>query len=212
MFGNYQRPDADKHYQCREDDAVLIGCQHRFTIGIFMGTSFCHKDGIIITLTKDEGGKDDIHYIEFYAKENHESQYPYPTDRHRQERNYGKFDTSEREPKEYEYYSGTCYSYIVKIIGETVGNGTIHTLHIKAAREEFLGIMHVILLYPHPVNDRISLLRCVDAYILHENGIRQRREIVKRPQLIVARYYLEEVIKGIVAESCNSSFPLQFIP
>ena len=177
-----------------------------------MGTPFCHEDGIVVALTEDEGGKDDIHYVEFYAKESHESQYPYPTDRHRQERNYGKFDTSEREPKEYEYYSRTCYSYIVKIIGETVGNGTIHTLHIKAAREEFLGIMHVILLYPHPINDRISLLRCVDAYILHENGIRQRREIVKRPQLIVARCYLEEVIKGIVAESCNSSFPLQFIP
>ena len=85
MFCQYEGADADKHDECRDDDAVFVGCYHLFTIGIFILATLGHEDGVVITLTEDEGCEYHIHNVKFYAKQCHDSQNPYPTHRHGQE-------------------------------------------------------------------------------------------------------------------------------
>ena len=56
-----------------DDDAVFIGTQHLATIGIFVLTSLCHEDGIIITLTKYKGGENDVDHIKMDVQQRHDA-------------------------------------------------------------------------------------------------------------------------------------------
>ena len=61
----------------------------------------------------------------------------------------------------------------------------MNTPYVKAAREEVFSILQMSFLYPHLVNDRIPLLRLVDAEILNEDSLCQRGEILERLWLVI---------------------------
>ena len=90
---------------------------------ILIDRTLCHKDGIVVTLTKDEGAQDDVDDIELNAQQRHDTQYPQPTDGHRQERQQRQRQTAERSPKEEEHDAGTRPAYVVKVVGEMGGDG-----------------------------------------------------------------------------------------
>ena len=129
-----QRADADKHDQGREDDAVLIGGEHLPTVGIFVTGSLGHEDGIVITLSEDESGQDDVYDIKLDTQKSHQSQNPNPADGHRKEGEHRQFDTAQGEPEEEEHDKSAGPANIVEVVGETVGNGTVHPLDIKGIR------------------------------------------------------------------------------
>ena len=65
---------------------MLVGGKHLAPVSIFVHGSLCHEDGVVIALAEDEGGEDDVHDVELHVEDGHQSQYPQPTDSHRDER------------------------------------------------------------------------------------------------------------------------------
>ena len=86
MTGNDEGADANEHDERREHDRPAIGGKHRTMVLVLIDRTFCHKDGIVVALTKDEGAQDDVDDIELNAQQRHDTQYPQPTDSHGQER------------------------------------------------------------------------------------------------------------------------------
>ena len=74
---------------------MLIGCKDRLIRLMLVDTTLSHKDGIVISLTEDKRGKDDINDIELDAEYSHESENPHPTDGHRHEGYYCQFYPTE---------------------------------------------------------------------------------------------------------------------
>ena len=95
MFGNNQRTHANKHYQCRNENTVLIRWQEFLTESIFIDQTIGYKYSIIVTLSKNKCRKNNIHYIELHTKKAHDAQNPYPPYCHWQKSEYAKFKSSE---------------------------------------------------------------------------------------------------------------------
>ena len=83
MLGNNKSSYAYEHDNGRKQNAMLIGCKDRLARLMLIDTALGHKDGIVISLTEDKRGKDDINDIELDAEYSHESEDPHPTDSHR---------------------------------------------------------------------------------------------------------------------------------
>ena len=73
MLGDDERTNADKHDKSREYDAFLIGDEYSSPIAIILDQAFGDEDCIVVALSKDEGGKDDIDDIETYSPQIHQS-------------------------------------------------------------------------------------------------------------------------------------------
>ena len=86
MTGNDEGADDNEHNECREYDRPAIGGKHGTMVLVLIDRTFCHKDGIVVALTKDEGAQDNVDDIELNAQQRHDTQYPQPTDSHGQER------------------------------------------------------------------------------------------------------------------------------
>ena len=89
MFGNYERSHSNKHYGCGDIDALPERTDNLLAIFIFVYQPLRYKDRVVVALTKNKGGKYDIHQIELYSKEIHNAKYPYPRDHHWHKGNYG---------------------------------------------------------------------------------------------------------------------------
>ena len=63
MLGEDERTNANEHDESREDDALLVAGEHRTSVGILILAALGHKDGVVVALSKDERGKDDVHHI-----------------------------------------------------------------------------------------------------------------------------------------------------
>ena len=85
MTGNDEGSDANEHDERREEDRPSIGGEHRSMVLVFVKRALRHEDGIVVTLTKDEGARDDVDDIKLNAQQRHDTQDPQPTDGHRQE-------------------------------------------------------------------------------------------------------------------------------
>ena len=85
MTGNDEGADANEHDERREEDRPSIGGEHGTMVLVFVKRALRHEDGIVVTLTKDEGAQDDVDDIELNAQQRHDTQDPQPTDSHRQE-------------------------------------------------------------------------------------------------------------------------------
>ena len=118
MLGKDECADADEHDEGREYDAVLVGSKNGFLVYVLADASLGHEDCIVIALTKNESGKDDVDDIEFNAEQGHDAKNPHPTDSHREEGYDGEFDATEREPEEEEYDERTCPTYVVEVVGK----------------------------------------------------------------------------------------------
>ena len=86
MTGNDEGADANEHDERREEDRPSIGGEHGTMVLVFVKRALRHEDGIVVTLTKDEGAQDVVDDIELNAQQRHNTQYPQPTDSHGQER------------------------------------------------------------------------------------------------------------------------------
>ena len=96
MLGEDECADADEHYQGREDDAPFVGSKDGAFVNIFRDAALRHEDGVVVALTEDEGGEDDVDDVELDAQQRHDAQNPYPADSHRDEGYDGQLDASER--------------------------------------------------------------------------------------------------------------------
>ena len=85
MTGNDEGADANEHDERREEDRPAIGGEHGTMVLVLIDRTLRHEDGIVVTLTKDEGAQDDVDDIELNAQQRHDTQDPQPTDDHRQE-------------------------------------------------------------------------------------------------------------------------------
>ena len=132
MPGKDQRSDADEHDQGREGNGTLVGGQHLTAMPALVEAALGHEDGVVVALTKDEGGQDDVDQIELDAQQGHDAQDPYPTDSHGQEGEQGQLYVAEREPEEEEDDEGTGPTHIVEVVCEVAGQGMVQTLYVEA--------------------------------------------------------------------------------
>ena len=123
MAGYDEGADANEHDERREHDRPSIGGEHGTMVLVLIDRALGHEDGIVVTLAKDEGAQDDVDDIELNAQQRHDTQYPQPTDGHRQEGQQRQRQTAERGPEEEEHDAGTRPAYVVKVVGEMGGDG-----------------------------------------------------------------------------------------
>ena len=76
MTGHNQRSYADEHDEGREKDSPAVGRQHRTTVDCLVNSSLGHAEGVVIALSKDERGEDDVDDIERKARDTHNSLNP----------------------------------------------------------------------------------------------------------------------------------------
>ena len=67
MFGENQGANANKHQYTAEDDAVAIVFQHSLAVGVFVEQALRDENRVVVALTEDEGGQDDVHDVELDA-------------------------------------------------------------------------------------------------------------------------------------------------
>ena len=69
MFGQDKRTYTDEHDQRRNDDGLLIGGQKLAPIGIFVAHALGDENGIVVALSKDESGENDIDNIKLNVEQ-----------------------------------------------------------------------------------------------------------------------------------------------
>ena len=67
MAGQNEAADTDKHEQSRDGHAVFVGAESLTARGMFVHQPFGNEDSIVVSLTKDEGGENDIDNIKLDA-------------------------------------------------------------------------------------------------------------------------------------------------
>ena len=92
MTGEDEGANADEHDKGGDDDAVLVGSKHLAAIGILVLATFGDEDGVVVALSEDEGGENDVYHIELDAQQGHNAQYPHPAYSHREEGKHGELD------------------------------------------------------------------------------------------------------------------------
>ena len=95
MFCDDKSAYSDEHNERRLKDTALIGGQNRFATGIFVLAAFGYEYRVVVALSENESGENDVDYIEFYAENRHYSENPNPTEGHREERNQCEGKTAE---------------------------------------------------------------------------------------------------------------------
>ena len=123
MTGYDERTNTNEHDTGRQEDGSSIGGQHGSTMGVFIKSSLCHKDGIVVALSENKGAQDDIDNIKLDAQQGHDTQDPQPTDGHGEERQQRQRQTAERGPQEEKHDAGTSPADVVEIVGEMTGDG-----------------------------------------------------------------------------------------
>ena len=118
---------------------MLIRGQHRAMVTVLADRSLCHEDGIVIALSEDECGEYHVDNIELDIEHAHQSENPHPTDGHRQEREHRQLETAEGEPQKEEHDEATRPPDIVEVVGETVGQRTVHLCNIEDVRGREVG-------------------------------------------------------------------------
>ena len=131
MLGYNQRAHTNKHNQGWDDNAVLIWGQQFLLIGKLVNQSISNKDGIVVTLSEDKGCQNHIDNIELHVEHTHNTQDPYPAQCHREECQQTEFQSAEWYPQEKEHNESTGKTDIVEVIGEWIGNGTVHPDEIE---------------------------------------------------------------------------------
>ena len=98
MHRKDKNADTDKHYQRREKDGLTVLWQDGFTGTAFVEQSFHNKNGVVVSLSEDKRGEDDIDDIELQTETLHQRQYPDPTESHRHKRDEHQPYIAETEP------------------------------------------------------------------------------------------------------------------
>ena len=84
MLRHNERSHTNKHDQSRDDNTVLIRRQQFLFICKLIDESVSNKYGVIVALSKDKRGENDIDDIELHIEEIHDTQDPEPSHSHRE--------------------------------------------------------------------------------------------------------------------------------
>ena len=95
--------------------------------------AFDDEDGIVISLAEDKGSEDDIDDIKLDAEKVHDSEYPNPTKRHRNEGNERQDYIAERKPEEDKDDERATEADIIEILREAFGE-IVETERISGLR------------------------------------------------------------------------------
>ena len=136
MTSHNERADADEHDECRKDDGPLVGGQHRLMVSRLIDRPFGHEDGIIVALSENERGENDIDDIKLDAAESHDTENPQPADSHRQEGQHGQGESAERELKEEEHDASAGPADIVEVVGELTQHPAVQVFHVDVLHEQ----------------------------------------------------------------------------
>ena len=115
MLGDNQRAHADKHDEGGDDDAVLKRGQQLLLIGKLVDQAVGDKDRVVVALSEDEGGQDDVDDIELHAQHAHDAQDPDPSQGHGEEGQQTQLQPSEGDPKEEEDNESAGETDIVEV-------------------------------------------------------------------------------------------------
>ena len=172
---------------------MLVSGKHRATCTTLIYATFGDEDCIVVSLSEDESGENDIYYIELDAQQSHDSKYPYPAYCHRDKGNDCQLQLAERVPQKEEYYCRTNYAYIVKIRGEAICNTAIESPYVKRLGQATLHLCHlgswdIDLVYDISQTSRGILIMIV----LKDSG----GERLKIPVLLLLILCIENISKG----------------
>ena len=206
MLSNYERANAYEHDKGRDDDAVLERRQEFLLVGILVEESVGDEYCIVIALTEDKGGKDDINDVELHAEEIHQSQYPQPAHGHWQERQKAKLQSAEGQPEEQEYYESAGETDVVEVVRKRLGYSAVHSHEVEGidflfsrAVKHSLEMLAVFVARVNDIDNRTSTRA-----IAERTGEKYRThyiEMFKRLRTIIGRYYLGKARESIVAEA-----------
>ena len=73
MTGYDEGTDTNEHDERREDDRTTIGGEHGTMVLVLIDRALGHEDGIVVTLTEDEGAQDDVDDVELDAQQGHDT-------------------------------------------------------------------------------------------------------------------------------------------
>ena len=116
MLGEDQRADADKHQYTTENDTVAVVFQHPLAVGVFVEQALCDENRVVIALTENEGGQNDVHDVELDASQMHDAQNPSPAHRQGQKGQQRQFQAPKREAEEEEHDDAAHIKDVVEVV------------------------------------------------------------------------------------------------
>ena len=197
-----QGADADKHDESRDDDALLVGREHAAAVGIFILAAFGDEDGVVVALTEDEGGQDDVDHIELYVQKRHEAQDPQPADGHGEEGDEGQLDVAERGPEEEENDEAAGPSDIVEVVGKAGGQRGVDLVQSedvgggRSVAQLRLGRLQLLGLEAEDVHDAMAAGNTVADNVARQHRLRQRGEALGRNGCEILADDVTELLEG----------------
>ncbi len=156
-----ERAYAHEHYHRRESDAAAVGVEDFPPRGILGHESFGDEYRVVVSLSEDECGEDDVDDVEFYREYAHESQNPQPADGERKECEDGEFEAAEGNPEEYEDYEPADKADVVELFRE---HGDELRTEVSCAEKECVPVGKSCV----PVVFHGGALRCRDMDVIDE--------------------------------------------
>ena len=83
-----------------------------------MYESFGDKDGIVVALSENKCGKDDVYDVELYVEYVHQPENPYPAHSQRHEGDECYLYASERKQQKHKHDEPAYIEYLVEVVGE----------------------------------------------------------------------------------------------
>ena len=116
MLREDENADADEHDGRREDNRLTVLREHFSACAMLVNEAFDDEDCIVVTLTEDKRGKDDIDDIELNTKQLHERDNPNPTEGHGNKSDQRQPEIAETEHQEQEHNQAAAQTDIIEVI------------------------------------------------------------------------------------------------
>ena len=100
MFGQQQHAERNQHDERTEEDGLVELREHPVAGALFVERTFQHKNRVVVALSEEERGEDDVDDIELNTCQLHDAENPNPRDGHRQESDDAEPEAAKREAEE----------------------------------------------------------------------------------------------------------------
>ena len=170
-------------------------------MGVLILAALGDEDGVVVALSEDEGGEDDVDDVELDAQQRHDAQYPQPAHRHGEEGEQCQFDAAEGEPEEEEDDGGAGEADVVEVVGKGACQCAVHAADVEGVVEACLDALHVLLFHGELVHDGVSPCLAVDADVAGEDGGGEGLEVVERLRTVLGGDDAGEVREGFGGEA-----------
>ena len=116
MLCEDENADADEHDGRRKDNRLTVLREHFFAGAVLVHKTFDNENRIVVTLTEDKRGEDDIDDIELNTKQLHDGDDPNPTECHGHKSNQRQPEIAEAEHQEKEHNQAAAQTDIIEVI------------------------------------------------------------------------------------------------